>query len=484
MPSAFGFRFDNTYRRLPAPLFSDCSPQSVSTPQFVLFNDRLAQEMGLDSKALSAHPEMFTGNAPLEGSEPIAQAYAGHQFGNLTMLGDGRAILLGEHLGDDGQRRDIQLKGAGRTPFSRGGDGRAALGPMLREYLISEALHVLNIPTTRSLAVTATGDSVLRESPLPGAILTRVAASHIRVGTFQYAAGQQDPALLEQLVDYTIARHYPALKGAENKALALFEAVMDQQIDLVVGWMRVGFIHGVLNTDNVTLSGESIDFGPCAFMDSFDPNTVFSSIDRQGRYAYGNQPSITQWNLGRFAETLLGLMDENTDAAIEKATHSLKSFSQRYEEKWHAMMGKKLGLFGSEAEDDALIADLLTWMHEQNADYTNTFRDLINESLPDREQYQSDAFQHWHQRWQARLGRNRKPLASSLCLMRNHNPAVIPRNHLVEQALEAASDNNDLAPTRALLAALADPYADRDIDDPYRQPAAPGERVYQTFCGT
>ncbi len=248
--------------------------------------------------------------------------------------------------------------------------------------------------------------------------------------------------------------------------------------------MRVGFIHGVLNTDNVTLSGESIDFGPCAFMDSFDPNTVFSSIDRQGRYAYGNQPSITQWNLGRFAETLLGLMDENTDAAIEKATHSLKSFSQRYEEKWHAMMGKKLGLFDSEAEDDALIADLLTWMHEQNADYTNTFRDLINESLPNGEQYQSDAFQHWHQRWQARLGRNRKPLASSLCLMRNHNPAVIPRNHLVEQALEAASDNNDLAPTRALLAALADPYADRDIDDPYRQPAAPGERVYQTFCGT
>lgn len=484
MPSAFGFRFDNTYRRLPAPLFSDCSPQSVSTPQFVLFNDRLAQEMGLDSKALSAHPEMFTGNAPLEGCEPIAQAYAGHQFGNLTMLGDGRAILLGEHLGDDGQRRDIQLKGAGRTPFSRGGDGRAALGPMLREYLISEALHALNIPTTRSLAVTATGDSVLRESPLPGAILTRVAASHIRVGTFQYAAGQQDPALLEQLVDYTIARHYPALKGAENKALALFEAVMDQQIDLVVGWMRVGFIHGVLNTDNVTLSGESIDFGPCAFMDSFDPNTVFSSIDRQGRYAYGNQPSITQWNLGRFAETLLGLMDENTDAAIEKATHSLKSFSQRYEEKWHAMMGKKLGLFDSEAEDDALIADLLTWMHEHNADYTNTFRDLIGGTAPTDAIYRNEDFIHWHQRWLARLEKNNKPQASSWCLMRNHNPAVIPRNHLVEQALSAASEQQNLAPAHALLDALSSPYADRDKEDFYRQPPAAGEQVLNTFCGT
>jgi uncharacterized protein YdiU (UPF0061 family) len=484
MPSAFGFRFDNTYRRLPEALFSDCLPQPVSTPAFVLFNDNLAQELGLDSEALSEHPEFFSGNELLAGSEPIAQAYAGHQFGSLTMLGDGRAVLLGEQLDGHGQRHDIQLKGAGRTPFSRGGDGRAALGPMLREYIVSEALHALNIATTRSLAVTRTGDRVRRDTLLPGAILTRVAASHIRVGTFQYAAGQQDPVLLEKLVDYTIARHYPSLEGAENKALALFEAVMDRQIDLVVDWMRVGFIHGVLNTDNVTLSGESIDFGPCAFMDRFDPNTVFSSIDHQGRYAYGNQPSITQWNLGRFAETLLRMMDDNTDIAIEKATTSLKSFSLRYEEKWRAMMNKKLGLFGSETEDDTLIADLLTWMHAQNADYTNTFRDLIQDGLPDGEQYQSEAFQHWHQRWRARLARNSKPLASSLCLMRNHNPAVIPRNHLVEQALQAASEDNDMTPTHALLQALSAPYADRDSDDRYRQPAAPCEQVHQTFCGT
>jgi len=484
MPSAFGFRFDNTYRRLPEALFSDCLAQPVSTPAFVLFNDNLARELGLDSEALSTHPEFFSGNELLAGSEPIAQAYAGHQFGGLTMLGDGRAVLLGEQIDGHGQRHDIQLKGAGRTPFSRGGDGRAALGPMLREYIVSEALHALNIPTTRSLAVTRTGDRVHRDTLLPGAILTRVAASHIRVGTFQYAAGQQDPALLEALVDYTIARHYPSLEGVENKALALFGALMDRQIDLVVDWMRVGFIHGVLNTDNVTLSGQSIDFGPCAFMEGFDPNTVFSSIDRQGRYAYGNQPSITQWNLGRFAETLLGLMDDDTDTAIEKATALLKSFSQRYEEKWRAMMNKKLGLFGSEAEDDSLIADLLTWMDAQKADYTNSFRDLIQDGLPDGEQYQGEAFQQWHQRWRARLARNSKPLASSLCLMRNHNPAVIPRNHLVEQALQAASNDNDMAPTHALLQALANPYAEQDRDDRYRQPAAPGEQVLQTFCGT
>lgn len=484
MPSAFGFRFDNTYRRLPEPLFSDCSPQPVSTPAFALFNDALARELGLDSEALSTHPEFFSGNELLAGSEPIAQAYAGHQFGNLTMLGDGRAILLGEHVGDSGQRRDIQLKGAGRTPFSRGGDGRAALGPMLREYIVSEALHALNIPTTRSLAVTRTGDRVHRDTLLPGAILTRVATSHIRVGTFQYAAGQQDPALLEQLVDYTIARHYPELDGAENKALALFEAVMDRQVDLVVNWMRVGFIHGVLNTDNVTLSGESIDFGPCAFMDSFDPNTVFSSIDRQGRYAYGNQPSITQWNLGRFAETLLGLIDENTDAAIEKATTSLKSFSQRYEEKWRAMMKKKLGLFGDDPEDETLITDLLAWIQSHNADYTNTFRDLIGGIAPADAAYRNEGFANWHQRWLARLERNNKPQASSWCLMRNHNPAIIPRNHHVEQALSAATEQQDMAPTRALLAALESPYENRDADDIYRQPPAAGEQVCQTFCGT
>ena len=481
-----GFNFDNTYIHLPKAFYTELSPVPVRKPEMVIFNAPLSTDMGLDFSGISTDVKaaLFSGNIMPEGSEPLAQAYAGHQFGHFTMLGDGRAIVWGEHITPSGQRLDIQFKGSGPTPYSRGADGRAVLGPMLREYIISEAMHALNIPTTRSLAVVTNGEKVYRETGLPGAILTRIASSHIRVGTFEYAALQQDKGIIQTLVNYTIDRHYPWIKEEHNKTLSLLKAVIEKQADLITHWMRVGFIHGVLNTDNVTLSGESIDFGPCAFMDNFDPNTVFSSIDRQGRYAYGNQPSITQWNLGRFAETLLGLIDEDTDTAIEKATASLKLFSQRYEKKWRAMMNKKLGLFASEAGDDKLVADLLTWMQAQNADYTNTFRDLINDGLPDGEQYQNETFQQWHKQWRARLARNSKPLASSLCLMRNHNPAVIPRNHLVEQALNAASDDNDLAPTRALLEALAEPYADRDSDDPYRQSAAPGEQVFQTFCGT
>ena len=485
MTRPFGFQFDNSYIHLPEDLFSRCPPQPVAAPQMVLFNHALADTLGLDGDALDspAGASVLAGNATIDGSDPIAQAYAGHQFGNLTMLGDGRAILLGEQITPDGARRDIQLKGAGRTVFSRGGDGRASLGPMLREYIISEAMYGLGIPSTRSLAVVTTGESVLRETALPGAILTRVAASHLRVGTFQYAAGRQNPALLEALVDYTLNRHYPEKNDSDNKALALLDAVMDSQIDLVVHWMRVGFIHGVLNTDNVTLSGESIDFGPCAFMDSFDPDTVFSSIDHQGRYAYGNQPTITQWNLSRFAETLLPMIDEDVDSAIEKATAIIKSFSERYSEKWLAMMKKKLGLFGDDPVDETLITDLLEWMKTHQADYTNTFRDITSEHFPADGIYQDDDFSNWHQRWQARLGRNQKPLKSSLCLMRNHNPAVIPRNHRVAEALTAA-EQGDLAVTTSLLEALADPYAERDPDDRYRQPPAPEEQVCQTFCGT
>jgi uncharacterized protein YdiU (UPF0061 family) len=485
MTRPFGFQFDNSYTHLPEDLFSRCPPQPVAAPQMVLFNHDLADTLGLDGDALDslAGASVLAGNATIDGSDPIAQAYAGHQFGNLTMLGDGRAILLGEQITPDGARRDIQLKGAGRTVFSRGGDGRASLGPMLREYIISEAMYGLGIPSTRSLAVVTTGESVLRETALPGAILTRVAASHLRVGTFQYAAGRQNPALLEALVDYTLNRHYPEKNDSNNKALALLDAVMDSQIDLVVHWMRVGFIHGVLNTDNVTLSGESIDFGPCAFMDSFDPDTVFSSIDHQGRYAYGNQPTITQWNLSRFAETLLPLIDENVDSAIEKATAVIKSFSERYSDKWLAMMKKKLGLFGDDPVDEKLITDLLEWMKANQADYTNTFRDLTGEDFPAGRFYKDDDFINWHQRWQARLGRNPKPLKSSRCLMRNHNPAVIPRNHRVEEALSAA-EKGDMSVTRALLDALATAYEDRDPDDAYRQPPAPEERVCQTFCGT
>ncbi|KAF0805648.1 hypothetical protein A6D6_02096 [Alcanivorax xiamenensis] len=486
MSSSYGFHFDNGYARLPERLFARCEPTPVSAPLGILFNRPLAEQLGLDASALDS-PDgtaLLAGNTLAEGSEPIAQAYAGHQFGYPNMLGDGRAILLGEQLTPEGRRRDIQLKGAGRTPFSRGGDGRAALGPMLREYLISEAMHALGIATTRSLAVVATGEPVYRETALPGAILTRVAASHLRVGTFQFAAGQRDTALLETLVDYTLERHYPELSDSDNKALALLDAVMEKQLDLIVHWMRAGFIHGVMNTDNVALSGETIDYGPCAFMDHYHPDTVFSSIDHQGRYAYGNQPAITQWNLTRFAETLLPLIDADTDAAVQKATNVIKSFSGRYDNKWLAMMRAKLGLFGEDPMDATLIQDLLDWMQHRQADYTNTFRDLISETAPLDEIYQDEAFENWHQRWRARLSRNTKPLKSSFCLMRSHNPEVIPRNHKVEEALNAAVRDDDLAPTHRLLDALSRPYQDRDDIDDYQQPPKPAERVLQTFCGT
>lgn len=486
MAANFGFRFDNSYTQLADALFTRCAPQPVSHPQLVLFNKTLAEELGLDAEALD-HPvgaAFFAGNELPEDSDPLAQAYAGHQFGNLTMLGDGRAILLGEQLTPDGLRRDIQLKGAGRTPFSRGGDGRAALGPMLREYIISEALHALGVATTRSLAVVTTGEPVYRQTTLAGAIVTRVAPSHLRVGTFQYAAGRQDTAMLESLVDYTLARHYPNQQNASNKALALLEAVMDRQIDLVVEWMRVGFIHGVLNTDNVTLSGHAIDFGPCAFMDRYHPDTVFSSIDRGGRYAYGNQPMITQWNLARFAETLIPLIDADADTAVKKAEATLQAYTGRYAERWLAMMRKKLGLFGAGSGDVTLIQDLLTWMQAHQADFTNTFRDLSNEQPPAGQDYEGDDFRAWHRRWQQRLSENSKPLASSLCLMRQHNPAIIPRNHQVERALNAAEAHQDLGPARALLRELASPYAERDGADPYRQPPSAGEQVTETFCGT
>jgi len=488
--SRFGFQFDNSYARLPDTLFARCAPQPVPAPKLALFNSALAAQLGLDATALNSPSgaALLGGNHTVPGGDPLAQAYAGHQFGNPTMLGDGRAILLGEQLTPDGQRRDIQLKGAGRTPFSRGGDGRAALGPMLREYIISEAMHALQVPTTRALAVVDTGENVARESALPGAILTRVAASHLRVGTFQYAAGRGDKDLLAALVDYTLERHYPGRRDADIPALALLDAVIDRQIALVTDWARVGFIHGVMNTDNVTLSGETIDYGPCAFMDHYHPDTVFSSIDRQGRYAFGNQPMITQWNLARFAETLIPLIDEDDDTAVAKAEALIKSYTERYAASWLAMMRKKLGLFSDDEADNqtdaALATDLLDWMQHHDADYTNTFRDLIGGTALEDALYQDQAFLDWHQRWRTRLDRNRKPESASWCLMRHTNPALIPRNHQVEAALDAAVDAADLGPAKALLAALAAPYEDRDSDDPYRQPPQPGEKVLNTFCGT
>jgi len=441
--------------------------------------------MGLDFSGISTDVKaaLFSGNIMPEGSEPLAQAYAGHQFGHFTMLGDGRAIVWGEHITPSGQRLDIQFKGSGPTPYSRGADGRAVLGPMLREYIISEAMHALNIPTTRSLAVVTNGEKVYRETGLPGAILTRIASSHIRVGTFEYAALQQDKGIIQSLVNYTIDRHYPWIKEEHNKTLSLLKAVIEKQADLITHWMRVGFIHGVMNTDNMTLSGETIDYGPCAFMDAYDPRTVFSSIDHMGRYAYANQPDIAQWNLARLAETMLPLLDDEIEKAADTTEEAVNGFGALYKDKWLSMMRAKLGLFGARAEDESLITDLLDWMQRAGADYTNTFRHLTEEKPPQGKPYNDKTFKEWYTRWQAQLAKNTKPLKSSLSLMRANNPAVIPRNHKVEQVLDAAT-NGDLKPLKDLLTALQEPYKNRSDLKPYQSPPKQDERVYQTFCGT
>ena len=374
-----GWNFDNSYSNLPKSFIYEISPVPVKRPELVIFNHDLADQMGLnfsnvDNEQLA---KMFSGNLLPKGSKSLAQAYAGHQFGHFTMLGDGRAVLLGEHISKSNQRLDIQFKGSGQTPFSRNGDGRAALGPMLREYLISEAMNSLNIPTTRSLAVVKTGENVIREKPLQGAILTRVASSHIRVGTFQFIRTRENLDELNTLVNYTIKRHYPEISKSKNNAYDLLSKLIDKQIELVVNWMRVGFIHGVMNTDNMAISGETIDYGPCAFMDSYNLGTCFSSIDHMGRYAYGNQPAITKWNLARFAECLIPLINKDQEKAVKIATESINSFEKIYEEKWMNMMRDKLGLFGLDDKDKFLILDLLTWMHEKKADYTNTFLHLM-----------------------------------------------------------------------------------------------------------
>ena len=480
-----GFNFDNTFIHLPKAFYTRLSPVPVPKPKMVIFNAPLATDIGLDvsGRSSDAQAALFGGNDMPKGSEPLAQAYAGHQYGHFTMLGDGRAIVWGEQITPSGRRLDIQFKGSGPTPYSRGGDGRAALGPMLREYIISEAMHALNIPTTRSLAVVTNGEQVYRETGLPGATLTRIASSHIRVGTFQYAALQQDIEIIQTLVDYTIERHYPEIKEDHNKPLSLLKAVIDKQAELITHWMRVGFIHGIMNTDNMTISGETIDYGPCAFMDVYDPGTVFSSIDHSGRYAYANQPAIAQWNLARLAETMLPLFDDEAEKATDMAEEAVNSFSAVYKERSLSMLRAKLGLFGERVDDENLFTDLLGWMHRQDVDYTNTFRDLTKESLPKGEPYDDETFKEWYARWQARLAKNVEPLESSLSLMRANNPAVIPRNHKVEQVLEAAT-NGDLQPLKDLLAALKEPYKTRSDLNPYQSPPEPEERVHQTFCGT
>ena len=481
-----GWKFDNSYARLPEAFYVRLNPIPVRTPKLVVFNKPLSQSLGLNPDALKGEEgaAVFAGNKIPEGAEPLAQAYAGHQFGYFTMLGDGRAILLGEQVTPNGERFDIQYKGSGRTPFSRNGDGRAALGPMLREYIISEALHALGIPTTRSLAVVTTGEPVFRETPLQGAILTRTAASHIRVGTFQYAAGRGNPDEIRALADYTIRRHFPDLAAAGNPYLALLGTVMERQASLVARWLLVGFIHGVMNTDNMALCGETIDYGPCAFMDAYDPNTVFSSIDQNGRYAYGRQPQIAQWNLARLAETLLPLIHEDQQEAISMATEAVSGFPDTFRQFWLAGMRAKLGLSNQEADDGALVEDLLDSMHRHGADYTNTFRELASGTLPEASVFRAPDFKQWFERWQARLKRQPDSREASRRRMNTHNPAVIPRNHRVEEALAAATERADFSVMENLLEVLSHPYQDPPEEAGYHLPAPPSAEPYRTFCGT
>lgn len=483
-----GWNLDNSYARLPQTFYSKLNPTPVRLPKLIVINRSLAKDLGLNDKALEGEEgvAIFAGNQLPKGAEPLAQAYAGHQFGHFNMLGDGRAILLGEQITPDGEQVDIQLKGSGRTPFSRGGDGRAGLGPMLREYIISEAMHALGIATTRSLAVVTTGESVYRETEQPGAIMTRVAASHIRVGTFQYAAhwGKDDD--LQALADYTLHRHFPDVKAGENDNpyLLLLQEVIKRQADLIAKWQLVGFIHGVMNTDNMAISGETIDYGPCAFMDVYDPATVFSSIDRQGRYAYGNQPYIGSWNLSRFAETLLPLLHTNQEQAVEIAQDALSEFSKLYRSNWLNGMRAKLGLFNEEEEDEALIEDLLSMMQKHRADYTNTFRALTVNEQEDSDLFHSPEFAEWQERWQKRRDNQEESKDSSEQLMKNNNPGVIPRNHRVEEALEAAVESEDFSVMEQLLEALSNPFDYTSKKTDYCKLPDPSNRPYRTFCGT
>ncbi len=485
-PTDAGWNFDNSYARLPKPFYSLLRPTPVRSPQLIILNLPLATSLGLNIQALQSGDGVaaLAGNRVPAGALPLAQAYAGHQFGHFTILGDGRAILLGEQLTPLGERFDIQLKGSGRTPYSRGGDGRAALGPMLREYIISEAMHALGIATTRSLAVVSTGEPVIRETILPGAILTRVAASHLRVGTFQYASAWGTLADIRALADYTLKRHFPDVEFNENRYFTLLKAVIERQAALIAKWQLIGFIHGVMNTDNMTLSGETIDYGPCAFMDTYDPATVFSSIDVNGRYAYGKQPPIAGWNLARLAETLLPLLHHDEAQAVNLAQEALSAYSGLYHRNWLAGMRAKLGIFNEETEDITLIEDLLLIMKNHQADYTNTFRGLTIGTPEETALFGIHEFARWRERWQARLGRQRESAAASTQLMRDTNPAIIPRNHRVEAALESAVNNGDYTVMDRLLAVLSRPYAYSAEQVEYSSPPGPSACPYRTFCGT
>ena len=484
IPDSFGFCFDHSYSKLPEALFSHQQPKRFKSPSLVVFNYALAQALGLNAQAFEASDwALLAGMNLPEGAYPIAQAYAGHQFGHFARLGDGRAILVGEHIAPDQQRVDIQLKGSGPTQYSRSGDGLAALGPMLREYLMSEAMHALGVSTTRSLAVMLTGEVVYRAQPLNGAVLTRVAASHIRVGTFQYAAAIQDPEALKALADYTINRHFSEISQQANPYLALLEAVIDRQARLIAQWMQLGFIHGVMNTDNMSIAGETIDYGPCAFMNAYSPKTVFSSIDQQGRYAFGNQPMIGEWNLTRFAESLLSLIHEDQSEAIRLASACLDQYQEKFRRDWLNGMRKKLGLFNAEVTDLPLVEDLLMLMYKHQADYTSTFRNLHHPSKLSAGLVGDGGFKSWVTQWNARLSRQSESTQEAQALMDSVNPAVIPRNHLVEEVLESASNGN-MAPFHDFLEVLSAPYTE-PADKKYLLGAdAMYDAAYQTFCGT
>ncbi|HMK87274.1 MAG TPA: YdiU family protein [Steroidobacteraceae bacterium] len=500
-----GWAFSNSYAALPERFFTRLDPVRVAEPRLIKLNEALAQELSLECGALDSSElaSIFSGNAIPPGAEPIAMVYAGHQFGQfVARLGDGRAILLGEVIDRRGRRCDIQLKGTGRTPYSRSGDGRAALGPVLREYLVSEAMHALGVATTRALAAVTTGEEVLRDARLPGAIVTRVAASHVRVGTFEYFAARADHEAVRVLADYSIDRHYPELKAADRPYLELLRAVARRQAALVASWMHVGFIHGVMNTDNTAISGETIDFGPCAFMDAYDPSTVFSSIDAMGRYSFANQQPAAQWNLARFAETLLPLIDADLDRAVETAGEVVSAFSPDLEERWLAGMRRKLGLFTSEPGDIDLARAWLDLMHRNQCDYTLTFRRLCDAA--EREEagaqaahaadaedarlrasfFTRDDYAAWARAWRSRTAREPRSSRERALSMRRANPALIPRNHRIERVITAAVELGDFGPFEEMLEALARPYERRERFEAYAAPPAPAERVLQTFCGT
>lgn len=488
------FPFQNTYTALPSGFFARVTPTPVKQPRLIKLNRPLATQLGLDPDRLSGPEgvEILAGKRVPDGADPIAMAYAGHQFGHFVpQLGDGRAILLGEVIDNDGVRRDIQLKGSGPTPYSRRGDGRAALGPVLREYIVSEAMAALGIPTTRSLAAVLTGESVMRETLLPGAVLTRVASSHIRVGTFQFFAARSDTEGVRRLADHVIARHYPHLADAERPYHALLEAVIARQAGLVARWLLIGFIHGVMNTDNTSISGETIDYGPCAFMDHYDPATVFSSIDEQGRYAYANQPRIALWNLTRLAECLLPLFSDQQDKAIEDAQAALGGFADTFTTAYQGGLRAKLGLFVERDGDQALAQDLLDAMAKNQADFTLTFRRLSEAALDPVEdagvrQLFADpaAYDEWAARWRQRMGQEPQDAAARRTAMRAVNPAFIPRNHRIEAVIEAAAGRDDFAPFEALLTVLSKPYEDQPANADYASPPEPDQRVLRTFCGT